>query len=124
MEQHTNYNSLHKDELYKGRLPQDIISNPNYSIFPGFIDVHVHLREPGFSYKETIATGTRAALAGGYSGVASMPNLNPVPDSIDNLNVQLDIIKKDALTQVYPLHQLQKDKRGLSFLMLAVYIIW
>ncbi len=114
MEQHTNYNSLHKDELYKGRLPQDILSNPNYSIFPGFIDVHVHLREPGFSYKETIATGTRAALAGGYSGVASMPNLNPVPDSIDNLNVQLDIIKKDALTQVYPFASITKGQKGLE----------
>ena len=59
-----------------------------YVIFPGFADVHVHLREPGFSYKETIASGTRACAAGGYTDVCSMPNLNPVPDSVENLKLQ------------------------------------
>lgn len=112
MNTQTTFNNLHRNELFKGRLPEDIISNPNYSIFPGFIDVHVHLREPGFSYKETIATGTRAAICGGYSTVASMPNLNPVPDSIENLNVQLDIIKKDALVNVYPFAAITKGQLG------------
>ena len=112
MNTQANSNNLHRNELFKGRLPEDIISNPNYSIFPGFIDVHVHLREPGFSYKETIATGTHAALCGGYSGVASMPNLDPVPDSIENLNVQLDIIRKDAHVKVYPFASITKGQQG------------
>ena len=75
---------------------------PNVNIFPGFLDVHVHLREPGFSYKETILTGTKAAARGGYTSVCSMPNLNPVPDSKENLKIQLDIIEKDACISVYP----------------------
>src|SRR5699024_4371626 len=58
-----------------------VIDLHNAAVFPGFVDVHVHLREPGFSYKETIATGTRAAARGGYTAVCAMPNLNPVPDS-------------------------------------------
>ncbi len=72
------------------------------AVFPGFCDVHVHLREPGFFYKEGIKTGTLAAAHGGYTAVCSMPNLNPVPDSFENLSVQLDIIKKDAVIDVYP----------------------
>ena len=75
---------------------------PDVNIFPGFLDVHVHLREPGFSYKETIFSGTRAAARGGYTSVCSMPNLNPVPDSRENLQAQLDIIEKDACISVYP----------------------
>ena len=75
---------------------------PDVNIFPGFLDVHVHLREPGFSYKETILTGTKAAARGGYTSVCSMPNLNPVPDSKENLKIQLDIIEKDACISVYP----------------------
>jgi dihydroorotase len=71
-------------------------------VFPGFTDVHVHLREPGFSYKETIKTGTLAAAHGGYTAVCSMPNLKPVPDSLENLKVQQDIIEKDAAVRVYP----------------------
>ena len=63
----------------------DVIDFGNAYIFPGFADVHVHLREPGFSYKETIKTGTEACAHGGYTAVCSMPNLNPVPDSADNL---------------------------------------
>lgn len=70
--------------------------------FPGFCDVHVHFREPGFSYKETIKTGSMAAAAGGYTAVCTMPNLNPVPDSVENLKLQLDIINKDAAIAVYP----------------------
>lgn len=70
--------------------------------FPGFTDVHVHLREPGFSYKETIKTGTSACARGGYTAVCSMPNLNPTPDSVENIGIQLDIIKKDAVIDVFP----------------------
>ncbi|MBR7113748.1 MAG: dihydroorotase [Firmicutes bacterium] len=76
--------------------------NSDYYIFPAFCDVHVHLREPGFSSKETIATGTLAAAHGGYSDVCSMPNLNPVPDTPATLQQQLDIIDRDALIRVHP----------------------
>ena len=71
-------------------------------VFPGFVDVHVHLREPGFSYKETIATGTRAAARGGYTAVCPMPNLKPVPDSLENLKPELDAIEKDGVIHVHP----------------------
>ena len=65
---------------------------PNCLIVPGFVDVHVHLREPGFSYKETIFSGTSAAAAGGYTAVCAMPNLSPVPVSLEHLQVLLDLI--------------------------------
>lgn len=81
-------------------------------IFPGLIDVHVHLREPGFEYKETIATGTRASARGGFTTVCSMPNLNPVPDSMANLREQLDIIEKDAVIEVLPFASLTKGQKG------------
>ena len=71
-------------------------------IFPGFCDVHVHLREPGFSYKETIRSGSLASAHGGYTTVCPMPNLNPVPDSYENLKKELDIIEKDAVIEVIP----------------------
>ena len=74
----------------------------NIAVFPGFCDVHVHFREPGFSYKETVKSGSAAAARGGYTAVCTMPNLNPVPDSFDNLEKQLDIIKKDSLINIYP----------------------
>ena len=73
-----------------------------YAIFPGFCDVHVHFREPGFSYKGTIYDGSRAAARGGYTAVCAMPNLNPVPDSVEHLQQELDLIKKDACIEVYP----------------------
>ena len=73
-----------------------------YVIFPGFVDVHVHLREPGFSYKETIKSGTEAAARGGYTDVCSMPNLRPVPDSVENLREQTEIIERDAVIGVHP----------------------
>ena len=81
-------------------------------IFPGFADVHVHLREPGFSYKETIKTGTLASAHGGYTAVCSMPNLNPVPDSVENLQKQLDIIEKDAAIAVYPYGSITVGQMG------------
>ncbi len=73
-----------------------------YSVFPGFCDVHVHFREPGFSYKETIESGCAAAAAGGYTHVCTMPNLKPVPDSVANLQQQLDLIEDSATIHVYP----------------------
>jgi len=81
-------------------------------ILPGFADVHVHLREPGFLYKETVATGTLAAAAGGFTDVFSMPNLNPCPDSMENLQVQLDAIEKDALVNVYPYGAITIGEKG------------
>ena len=73
-----------------------------YVFLPGFCDVHVHFREPGFSYKETIKSGSLAAAAGGYTAVCTMPNLSPVPDNAENLKKQLDIIETDAVINVYP----------------------
>ena len=76
--------------------------SPKYAVFPGFCDVHVHFREPGFSYKETIFSGSLAAAHGGYTAVCTMPNLNPVPDSKAHLKEQLDLIKEDGLIHIYP----------------------
>lgn len=86
---------------------------------PTFADVHVHLREPGFFYKETIKTGTRAAARGGYSHVFSMPNLKPVPDTLENLRVQLDIIKKDALINVIPYGSITMGEKGEALSAMA-----
>lgn len=83
-----------------------------YVVFPGFCDVHVHFREPGFFYKETIKTGSSSAAKGGYTAVCTMPNLNPVPDSKDALKIQLDIIKRDSLINVYPLGAITKGQNG------------
>ena len=77
-------------------------SNARLVALPGFADVHVHLREPGFSYKETIRTGTLAAAHGGCTAVCAMPNLNPAPDSAAHLQAQLDIIERDAAIGVFP----------------------
>ncbi len=85
---------------------------PEYCIFPGFCDVHVHFREPGFSYKETVVTGSMSAAAGGYTDVCTMPNLNPVPDSVETLRAQTDIIKKDALIGVHPYGAITVGERG------------
>lgn len=79
---------------------------------PGFCDVHVHLREPGFSYKETIRTGSQAAARGGYTAVCTMPNLNPVPDSLEHLKVQQDIIDADAVIHVYPYAAITVKEEG------------
>ncbi|MCQ2441139.1 MAG: dihydroorotase [Clostridia bacterium] len=83
-----------------------------YVILPGFCDVHVHFREPGFIYKESILTGCEAAAHGGYTCVCTMPNLKPVPDSLDSLKVQTDIIKKDATISVYPYGAITKGEFG------------
>ena len=79
-----------------------IYNSPKYFIFPGFCDVHVHFREPGFSYKETIKSGSMSAAAGGYTAVCTMPNLNPVPDNAEHLKLQTDLIKENAVINVLP----------------------
>ncbi|MBO5305254.1 MAG: dihydroorotase [Clostridia bacterium] len=83
-----------------------------YGIFPGFADVHVHLREPGFSYKETVESGTRAAARGGYTDVCSMANLNPVPDSLGTLSPQLAAIHKSAVIGVHPYASITVEEKG------------
>ena len=87
-------------------------SSTQYSIFPGFVDVHVHLREPGFSYKETIASGTAAAARGGYTAVCAMPNLSPVPDSMEHLEEQLNLIRRDARITVLPYGAITAGEKG------------
>lgn len=81
-------------------------------IFPAFCDVHVHFREPGFSYKETIRTGSLAAARGGYTDVCTMPNLNPVPDSLENIKDQIEIIEKDAAVRVHPYAAITVGEKG------------
>ena len=87
-------------------------SESSLYIFPGFADVHVHFREPGFSYKETIKSGSQAAAAGGYTHVCTMPNLNPVPDSPENIKLQLDKITADACIGVHPYASITKGQQG------------
>ncbi|MBE6819852.1 MAG: dihydroorotase [Ruminococcaceae bacterium] len=84
----------------------------NCAVFPGFIDVHVHLREPGFSYKETVETGTKACARGGYTTVCSMPNLSPVPDSAEHLDEQLKLIENDAVIAVAPYGAITVGQNG------------
>ena len=86
--------------------------SPEYAVFPGFCDVHVHFREPGFSYKETIASGSYASARGGYTAVCTMPNLNPVPDSKENLDVQLELIKNGAVMNVKPYGSITVGQNG------------
>ncbi|MBR5632605.1 MAG: dihydroorotase [Clostridia bacterium] len=85
---------------------------PHYTVFPGFCDVHVHFREPGFSYKETVATGSAAAAAGGYTAVCTMANLKPVPDTAEHLKLQRDIIERDAVINVYPYAAITMNEEG------------
>ena len=86
----------------------------NIAIFPGFCDVHVHFREPGFSYKETVASGSLASAHGGYTAVCTMPNLIPPPDCPENLKIQTDIIERDAVIAVYPYGTITKGQAGES----------
>ena len=79
-----------------------VFNDPKYAILPGFCDVHVHFREPGFSYKETMVSGSACAARGGYTAVCTMPNLNPTPDSVEHLQQQLDLINAGACIHVYP----------------------
>ena len=97
----------------------DIDLSSDCVAFPGFLDVHVHFREPGFSYKETVRSGSLAAAHGGYTTVLTMPNLNPVPDSKENLALQLDIIKKDASVEVIPYGAITVGEMGEKLADLA-----
>ena len=102
---------------YNIDIPDDVFfsvdaSSSNIYVLPAFCDVHVHFREPGFSYKETIASGTAAAARGGYSDVCTMPNLNPVPDCKEAMEEQLDIIKRDAVVNVHPYASVTVGERG------------
>ncbi len=83
-----------------------------FVIFPGFCDVHVHFREPGFSYKETVASGSSAAARGGFTDVCTMPNLNPVPDSAEHLAAEFEIIKNTACVNVHPYGALTVGEKG------------
>lgn len=96
-----------------------VFNSPEYVIFPGFCDVHVHFREPGFSYKETIYTGSASAARGGYTAVCAMPNLNPVPDSAASLAAEQEIIDKTALINVYPYAAITRGERGEELAELA-----
>ena len=114
----TNLNNLENQAIFardfESRFSgsQEFLSAENVILIPSFVDVHVHLREPGFFYKETIKTGTTAAARSGYAHVFSMPNLKPVPDDLENLKVQLDIIEKDAVINVIPYGSLTVGERG------------
>ncbi|HKM28083.1 MAG TPA: dihydroorotase [Anaerovoracaceae bacterium] len=121
-----------RDNSQENDCPQNsiydkVIDCNNMFIVPGFVDVHVHLREPGFFYKETIATGTAAAAHGGYTCVCPMPNLDPVPSTLANLRVQLDIIDRDAHVKVIPYGTITREQRGQGQLALmeemAPYVI-
>ena len=97
-----------------------------FALFPGFVDVHVHLREPGFSYKETIRTGTLAAARGGYTAVSAMPSLSPVPDSAAHLQSQLDLIRAGAAIRVLPYGAITVGQQGAELAALeelAPYVV-
>ncbi len=83
-----------------------------YFLIPGFVDVHTHLREPGFSYKETIKTGSAAGARAGYTTLCTMPNLNPAPDCPEGLKAQTDIIDRDAVIEVLPFGTITKGRKG------------
>ena len=103
---------------------EDFTSLRGIAVFPGFADVHVHLREPGFSYKETIRTGSRAAARGGYGAVCTMPNLNPVPDTLAHLQQQLEIIRRDAQIQVLPYGAITMGQKGEALSDMAEMAPW
>ena len=84
----------------------------NLCVIPGFCDVHVHFREPGFFYKESIETGSKASARGGYTAVCTMPNLNPVPDSVENISIQTDIVKNTSCIHVYPYGSITVGQKG------------
>nr|WP_325183109.1 dihydroorotase [uncultured Oscillibacter sp.] len=104
------------------RLPREgasVIELHHCFIVPGFVDVHVHLREPGFSYKETVASGTAAAAAGGYTALCAMPNLDPAPDSLEHLNQELEAVRRGALVHVYPYGAITRGEKGEALADLA-----
>ncbi len=113
--------NVFNNESLKGKLSAlelpsvsafSVVDFSGYDILPAFIDVHVHFREPGFSYKERIATGSMAAARGGYFAACTMPNLNPVPDSLENLSKQLELIKRDSVIKTLPFGSITKGQNG------------
>ena len=106
------FTNIMMDEQTISSITSVFGDSDNIVILPGFCDVHVHFREPGFSYKETIATGSLAGAHGGYTSVCTMPNLSPVPDNAKNLQAQLDIIEKDAKIKVYPYGSITVCQKG------------
>ena len=107
-----NFTNARIDETLISSVAPAFGGSDNIVILPGFCDVHVHFREPGFSYKETISTGSRAGAHGGYTSVCTMPNLNPVPDCPESIGKQLDIIKSDAVIKVYPYGSITVGQKG------------
>lgn len=108
-----------KREVSYGQHDMLIESGTDIIVCPAFVDVHVHFREPGYSYKETILSGSRAAAASGYTCVCPMPNLNPVPDSPENLEEQLAIIRRDACIDVIPYAAITRGRKGLEVVDVA-----
>ena len=106
-------------ELIEATADDRVINAEGLVVAPAFVDVHVHLREPGYGYKERIATGTMAAARGGYTTVCSMPNLNPVPDSVENLKAQQDIIDRDAKIEVLPYAAITIGRKGEELVNVA-----
>ena len=102
--------ALEQGDRFSKNLP--VMDCTGLTLFHGFMDVHVHLREPGFFYKETIETGTRSAARGGYTSVCSMPNLNPTPDTMEHLEEQLQKIRESALVEVLPYGTITKGEKG------------
>ena len=100
-----------------GAAPDRTVDLGGRHVIPGLVDVHVHLREPGFAQKETIASGTAAAARGGYTTVCSMPNLNPAPDAPDTLRAQAEIIRRDAVVRVVPYGCITMGQRGAGELV-------
>ncbi len=109
-EYHPEFACISEGELFP--FSEMLSSSKEYCVFPGFCDVHVHFREPGFSYKETIKSGSQCAARGGYTAVCTMPNLKPVPDSVENLRLQTEIIERDAVINVYPYASITVNQAG------------
>ena len=108
-----NYTTRQFDKTFIDSLSNAFgVKENNIVILPGFCDVHVHFREPGFSYKETIKSGSLCAAHGGYTAVCTMPNLNPVPDSAESIGKQIEIIERDAVIDVYPYASITIGQRG------------
>ncbi len=116
-----NYNAGALIDVAKALLSREGVSLPTdeYAVFPGFCDVHVHFREPGFSYKETIVSGCNAAAHGGYTAVCTMPNLNPVPDSAAHLQEQQALIDAGATIGVHPYGAITVGQKGEALAALA-----
>jgi dihydroorotase len=115
----TNGRISERGEHIEAKAEDRIINAEGLVVAPAFVDVHVHLREPGYGYKERIATGTMAAARGGYTTVCSMPNLNPVPDSVENLKAQQDIIDRDAKIEVLPYAAITIGRKGEELVDMA-----